>query len=709
MSKEYKIEGFWTGRLGVHKVRDANLVHGWRFVGERKSTFVEAPLSGIGDGYTKVDPDEAKVILVSAPGAVGKSTLAAEIACATGSVLVDLAKTDAVGANFLTGGLADGELLGDFKSGELAVLVDGLDEARIRVTSDGFAGFIADVAKLARHDGRRPVVLLGRTGAILETWVYLDDQGITPAVLEIKGHSIESARHLAKLALDELRNDDYRDRAGPDPATTQSADNQAVDLLIDGLKKETATESSFFVGYAPVLQAVARQVRAFRNPSDLVSQIQKDNQPVTLIDIVMSIMEREKRKLDALQLQDPGLKEALYNPDEQVGRLISRLYRLPFTEEMPSMNPADRETYEKALETWVGEHPFLDGAGQRPSSEVFAGYIAYKALCNPQSAEAARALILNSSTTINPFISLFYLPNEWDDQPEDKPFSNLSDLPIIFASLSAQIPQGDSVHLSVVSEAPEDGEAEEVEVEITRTSPNWDTTRYMRFVCKAGQSLKFGSILSNVDISGDNLDVEIASGAEVVIASPSVFDVRSMVLNASKLTIEQAGPTNNKNEIDVKGKNAIESAVILRSTDFRSSIQTRPVVREGTQLSVYFPGCETYPWQEFSTKPSEGITEDIFAAYQRLTKILLPFKSDRYGELAKYRGFVDHKRRIKGHGKKVRDQLVDDKIIYSRQYLYVLNADLFQETLGLNYHMMQRREMPAKTIDFLRRALKRKD
>ena len=66
---------------------------------------MEAPLA-VSQEFTEVgDADFSPIILVSAPGAVGKSTLARQIAFETNSIYVDLAEADVVGGNTLSGGI----------------------------------------------------------------------------------------------------------------------------------------------------------------------------------------------------------------------------------------------------------------------------------------------------------------------------------------------------------------------------------------------------------------------------------------------------------------------------------------------------------------------------------------------------------------------------------------------------------------------------
>ena len=64
---------------------------GWTTVDSGLRTFKEAPLTLSSDLGDPGSPDRAPLLLVSAPGAVGKTTLAKQIAFHTGSIYLDLA------------------------------------------------------------------------------------------------------------------------------------------------------------------------------------------------------------------------------------------------------------------------------------------------------------------------------------------------------------------------------------------------------------------------------------------------------------------------------------------------------------------------------------------------------------------------------------------------------------------------------------------
>lgn len=96
----YTIEGFWNSRLASSAKADPSaLIRGWSFQNQGLGTFKEAPLTLSGEVGAEDDPMESSLILVSAPGAVGKTTLAKQIAYSTGSVYIDLSDAEPVGAN----------------------------------------------------------------------------------------------------------------------------------------------------------------------------------------------------------------------------------------------------------------------------------------------------------------------------------------------------------------------------------------------------------------------------------------------------------------------------------------------------------------------------------------------------------------------------------------------------------------------------------
>ena len=73
----YTISDFWNQRLGeTIPVGPKTLIQGWSFQDQGLETFKEAPLTLSKEVGVEDNPLESLLLLVSAPGAVGKTTLA---------------------------------------------------------------------------------------------------------------------------------------------------------------------------------------------------------------------------------------------------------------------------------------------------------------------------------------------------------------------------------------------------------------------------------------------------------------------------------------------------------------------------------------------------------------------------------------------------------------------------------------------------------
>ncbi|MYH31203.1 MAG: hypothetical protein F4137_20725, partial [Acidobacteria bacterium] len=219
---------------------------------------------------------------------------------------VDLAATGPVGENTLSGGLLQSGLLDGWSKATVALLIDGLDEARLRVTGEAFESFLLDVARLS-NDRPLPTVLFGRTGAIEYAWLVLAEK-LAPPVLEISYYDEQASLSFAKARV-------RHTSAAPAHLPVQF---QAVELLLSQLRQQTENDGDSFAGYAPVLLAVADRVVKERNASALLSAIQRGQQSVTLQSVVNAILDREQTKLESLPLEDSGLLKRLYLPSEQL-------------------------------------------------------------------------------------------------------------------------------------------------------------------------------------------------------------------------------------------------------------------------------------------------------------------------------------------------------------------------------------------------------
>ena len=673
----YTLKDFWIPRLGVTESQDsAPLVKGWSFIKEGLDTFKEAPIAPSPELGSNHTPETSPIILVSAPGAVGKSTLARQIAYETGSIYLDLATADPVGANTLSGGLARSNLYIPWTSGDVAILLDGLDEARLRVTQEAFESFLSDVAHLSV--GRAvPTVLLGRTGAIQEAWLILtvNENTDNVSVFEIGYYSAEESVEFAAATL----------RVAKPDSPHHTVERRCLELLLREIRNQTDSDGDRFAGYAPVLQAVAKRVEQEGNPSALVSQIEGGGQPVTLNTVATAILEREQGKLSNVPFEDPELGKSLYSPTEQLDRLVARVYNLP-PPALPEMSVADTQTYSNLLDTWVDEHPFLEASRNSPSSAVFDALISTQALRSPLSAASALQRELRRGASVNPFLSEFYFSKGFSSIP-------LEHIGVVYASLRSRLSLGDTASLTVAGSEDDDEEAAlQAEVEITYSRSGSDDPRNLRLATEQVGKLYLGSHLEDVDVFLPDTRVEIGPGSEAVLVAPVNIQCKDLSIITDKVIVEKPSDQ--------------EVAVFLEADLFSGTqIASLPVIRGNVELGVCWPGATAYPWSNFSVEPTIPEDPRLDEALRRFRKFVIEFRSHSNHGLARFSGKINHARMTKGTGQAVLDLMVEEGILNRSQTRYFLKIDRLSELTGATYVDCAMRRFNDKAIAFVQKAL----
>ena len=674
----YTIENFWKPRLNVDRIPSEALLEGWSSLNSGLDTFKEAPLTLSAELSHDSDPARAPILLVSAPGAVGKSTLARQIAFVTGAIYVDLAKADPVGGNTLSGGLVKSGLFQKWESLSTAIIIDGLDEARLRVTQEALEAFLRDVAELAM--GRKlPTIMFGRTGAIQDAWLALADSDVGVAVMEIGYYGPEASLDFAVARL----------HAANPHRPHEGIERKALKLLLARLRAQTESDGDRFAGYAPVLQAVAERVAKDENVGAIIAHMEQGEVPITLRTVVSAILERERGKLSGLPFQDKSLANILYSPDEQLDRLVARLYGGP-QPVLPAMQATDAQIYDGALDTWVAEHPFFDGAGGT-SSAVFDAMISIRALRNPASAETALQRELSRGVAANPFLSEFYGPENPTPDPVFLPPQHIG---IVYASIRARMSLGDTASLLV--EGPEEAKEEEAlraEVEITVARRGANQPRILYFDSDQTNPIHLGTYIDDVDITVPHTNVEIGPGPEAVLIAPINIQCEKLSIKTDRVIVEN--PPENQ-----------AAAVYLETEMFEGSqMFSVPVLRGEVTLSASWPGVRAHPWTSFATDPTPIEDNRVDETLRRLRKFVIAFRSHSKGRLARFRGKIEHRRMTKGSGDAVLQLLLVEKVLSLEGQMYFLNPDRLMAQTGATHADCLARRFGAEAVAFAGRAL----
>src|SRR6266498_2240153 len=219
--------------------------------------------------FSKIEfpKEKPSILLVSAVGASGKTTTARALSFDTQLPILNLAKHKPVADNTLTGILTSsypiekiGNVLKGLREGTHGIIIDGIDEARSKTTEQGFEAFLDDLIERSKGSASTAIVVLGRSQVLLSTWCYLVDKGADVGMVQIDPFDLDQAKS-------------YIDVCAIESATGQRENyEQARDAVLTRLSaafqpSAATAEDTFlsFIGYPPVLDAIATLLRTERN------------------------------------------------------------------------------------------------------------------------------------------------------------------------------------------------------------------------------------------------------------------------------------------------------------------------------------------------------------------------------------------------------------------------------------------------------------
>ncbi len=640
-------------------------LQGWIADCTRRESFVEARL--VARGEPNLD---SSVWLIAASGAVGKSTLAKEICAVTGAIYVDLATSATIAGNYVVGGLVKNGLWNDWQSGRTTVLIDALDEARLRVTQSSFEDFLIDVAAAAK--GRSlPLVLLGRVGIVNEAAEILRERAqVEPPIFDIELFDSAQARQFVMATLNNLA---QLDSQYPGLRTSLQAHNKiyqdATRDLVAGLEASTSKDGRQFSGYAPVLEAVAKVVAGETNPARINEATQSVLQGQILERVTDEIMLREARKLaDQLAVRVPGLDTyGLYSATEQLSRLSARLFYPGAPAPQVQVPTSAASAYQQAVDSLLPQHPFLDGTGSSSSGAVFAACIVSHALQSDSVAmtAAAERYARGGTHAPNPFLLDFYLSAL--DGKDQIPAEHVG---FLYESVQAKTEVGDIPSLQV--EAADEGHIATVEISVQR--PQGIPSQY-EFSINATGTLKFGRRLSSVSVDADQMEAELGDNGQLELVAPVALHVHSLMLIGQELVVKPSPEQAHDNTV------VLEAAEVLADTTMAP-----PIVRTGATLQVSWPDSRAYPWTNFAAESADDPDPEIEDALRALRRLIISFRSHSKGQLARFKGKVEHVRMTKGAlGEALRAKLLDDKILKTEGTMYILDPDALGKMAGVSF------------------------
>lgn len=352
--------------------------------------------------HVTVSNEEAHVVLIAAPGAMGKSAAARTLASALNSPLIDLSCLR-VGSDSLMGLLGRvlgwseaGRFITNLCSGTASLVLDSLDEAQLLAGRDNFIAFLNSIGSMMQDAAKsRQLIMFGRWDAVRTAADTFKDQGVEISLCSIEPLTYTQSCELINLSLDRhiTGGNQYTvHRTHPQPFA--KIRSRVFTEIAQALGSTASTaeqgwnETDYFLGYPPVLLALGRRL-AIDNPSSInsVSNLIRDGHDSAdrgelLRNIVEGILERESDKVrgrlgDAFGWPESDVRRRLlYSRDEQALRLLQHVAGAAFDLVPPVASEItfeERQRYEELISAFVPDHPLL--SGNEIANVVFRDYI----------------------------------------------------------------------------------------------------------------------------------------------------------------------------------------------------------------------------------------------------------------------------------------------------------------------------------------------
>lgn len=677
---------------------------------------------------TSVDqPSNPRIAIISAAGAVGKSTLANELAYLAKAPIWDLAQASAVGGNSATGQLTAsfgfslaGSVSARLAAGELFLIIDALDEARVKANEAGFEAFVQNVAEIAKLAKGIAIVLLGRTQTAETTWLMLEGIGVPTAL-----HSIRPFTRVQAESYIEARIRRLEDSAAKRITDHRQPFVEARDLILNHLElavggdidveDEAARE---FLGYAPVLETVAfllakegnyQEFAESLNSKAKASKSQTDRPLAVLEHVVTRLLRREQTQKLQANIK-PALEtvaaetgwsawETLYTQDEQISRLLGRILDCEI-DACPNMPDTVRAIYEERLTAWLPEHPFLRD-GKHAMNNVFESYlfaIAMREYLTPLSGFVEQRVAARDYKPSRLLADFYILLG----QQRGEEVIAQRQIGLLYDSLLAGETDTLRVRLSVETGDPdEEDDQEQVsegEFELVYSTQDKDgaervETRNFKIV-EGNESFTFSRQIKEASVVARG-KVILGGAADDFEIGPSV-DIRCGTVEIACNGLVVRGAT--------KGMDSYP--VTIEAKQCVSTLSRKPIVHG--QLAVSWPGANAYPWAEFSAALDDRKleTEHMRKVYLRFRRIVLSLRSHSKGSLARYQDKVEHRRVLKNQmGRALLDKLCKDGILKLKDEFYHWVPELADAVLKISWQGLRSRnvtpEMKSYFLQFI--------
>lgn len=634
-----------------------------------------------------INLDKSPFMIISAPGATGKSTFGYNLGKDKNAFYWNLSKAN-IGDNYFIGTLSKSfggknlsTILDLINNGRILFIIDAFDEAEISCGWDRISSFIKEMVSYSNSQNLVSFILLARYETAQYLSLLLDEY-----VGENKYYYLEIQffkREQAQLFLYEyLKDKDFRYQLQKEKLL------QVSDVIFNGIEKvmsskhEVAYRTKFY-GYAPVLQAIATLISQYQNLQELENDY-KDNSKYDEItgQIISHILEREKNKVISslrTRLSNKGLPlvsiEKFYSSEEQVVRLINYTNKRKVNTEDYDITHANGKVldeYHEAIKEFLPQHPFLINSNEF-SSPAFKDYAYSLALAKQLIPVFAINISTQFFSTITPLFWQFYLMNRTDESIEGEHVGLICESFISGKTngedvITAVFDQDDKTEMSTIIQLEDIIESKIVNLKIL------------------SDTIVFPYVLKNIFIKTNKKLVLGSKGSDFYIINSTI----------------------NADDIEF-----LSEKIIIRCDDFDKPItiysKNEVVYNYNLKLEkiglgvfvINWPYGQKHPWSEFYKELAETEEKNIDNLLLSLRQILKWFRKDKRDSIARYADFIEN---VAVNGNKLNrrmvDYLLEKNVLWRDGGLYKLSHKV-AEKKGINFSSMKNMTCNDQLKEFL--------
>lgn len=632
---------------------------------QEEGFYYPAPLTPISQS-----PD-SRFILISAPGAVGKTTLAKHIAYTYGGLYWDVSKKP-VGATAFAGevthavgigkGAKQDEFFYNLKCGKALVILDAFDEAELISKRDGIEDFLLEMNKITKDATSPSIILMARTGMAQYIRSVFQKNSIPSSCYDIDYFEISEAPRFVEAYVRSVG-------INVTPMLCKQI-NEYVDHILQRLDRKEDIRS--FMGYAQVLSILSRQVEMVCRANSSLDSLYKsglsqDGQKL-IYNIIQELIFRETEKLSTFKAglrskyENLGLEyviDHLYDKQEQLIRLqffvlSNGSIALDDCPNCSELLPEDRENYLELLEGWLPQHVFLNKDQIMP---IFYDYLLAESLLDPNLSLFVEEYQSKLPTRV--FLDCYLSLNNGCVNDEHVYYLDMA--------FSSQAKTGNTAYCDIGPSDDDDNLLGDSGNDLYLTLTSAD--------CKAEANL----CVKIIQTSGSAICLSRAENMSVNVSGKVILEQRFLKdVTIRQATIECDQLEFNASEIILEGYNNEESVLIVHRHATRCP-NGKIKIKGTPKLKVDFPNADHYRRQFYELAPyfhtfnatqetdeCDNIEDFIFS----LKKVLEQFKIDNYGgDPAKHKEKIDARCNV-GCKLRVLSFLKAVGVIYEDDYLY---------------------------------------